>query len=250
MREFGNLFGIGNSGGYDQAQDYLKQIPGYLQQYLGPYAQAGQSALGDFNPYLQAGQSALQNEMGQYGQLTSNPSQVLNKISSGYSQSPGYQFALSQALKAANQSASAGGITGTPAAQGYAEKTATGLADQDFNTYLQHALGLYGQGLSGEQGIAQSGLGATSDIFNTGARSAMDLGSSLANNLMSQSGLAYSNALNRQNELGSGIGGLLGGGLNYLFHRPPSGNVSYSSGMNQQNYDPYNWQNYNYGLGQ
>ena len=75
--------------------------------------------------------------------------------------------------------------------------TANGLAQQDFNQYLSHVLGLYGQGLNNEQGI-----------YNNGANASHSLGENLSNALMSQGNLAYSNA-NNQNQSNQQLLGML-----------------------------------------
>jgi hypothetical protein len=116
MGFWNDLFG----GGEDPAKaanKYFDQIPDELKKYMEPYFQGG-----------------LQ------------PGQTLNQIGQGYQQSPGFQFALQQALGASNRSAAAGGMAGTPAAQQNSMQVATGLANQDYNNWLQNALGIYGTG--------------------------------------------------------------------------------------------------------
>src|SRR5271166_4014583 len=122
------------------AMPYLNQIGGYYNQA--------------FNPYMQAGQGELPNLESQYGQLTGDPGAVMNRIGSGFKQSPGYQWQLNQGLQGADKAAAAGGYLGTNAHQQFADQTSQGIANQDYYNYLNHALGLYGQGLSGEQGLA------------------------------------------------------------------------------------------------
>ncbi len=177
----GGLFGGNNAG--DAASQYYNQIPDVLKQYLKPYADRGNAIY----PQLQ----------GQYDQLLHDPSGLLNHLGQGYQQSPGYQFQVNQAENAANRASASKGMLGSPMQQQQIAGTVNQLANQDFNQYLSHALGLYGQGLSGEQ-----------NIYNTGASMSGNLGENLANALMSQGNLAYSNA-NNQNQSNQQLLGML-----------------------------------------
>jgi hypothetical protein len=131
--------------------------------------------------------------------MMNDPSGLMNKFGQGYKQSPGYQFQVNQATGAANNAASAGGMLGSPMHQQNTANMVNNLANQDYNQYLSHALGLYGQGLAGQQGI-----------YNTGAQVSGNLGENLSNSLMNQGNLAYSNSMN-QNQMGMNfLGGLAG----------------------------------------
>lgn len=186
MGFFSDIFGGGDDPA-DAANQYYKQIPDVLKQYLGPYAQRGNEVY----PGLQQ----------QYSQMTNDPNSLLSKFGQGYQQSPGYQFQVNQATGAANNAASAGGMLGSPMHQQNTANMVNNLANQDYNQYLAHALGLYGQGIAGQQGI-----------YNTGAQVSGNLGENLSNSLMNQGNLAYSNAVN-QNQSGMGfLGDLLGFG--------------------------------------
>lgn len=136
----------------DAAMPYINQIPGQASPYLTPYYQAGTGAL----PGLQE----------QYAKLLGDPGALMNKIGGSYQQSPGFKFALEQALASGKNAAAAGGMAGTPQHEFQAQQTATGLANQDYNNYMQNALGLYGQGLSGQQGLAGMGQQAGTNMSN------------------------------------------------------------------------------------
>jgi hypothetical protein len=148
MSWFGNLFGGKNPA--DTAMPYLNQIPGQTSPYMQPYFDAGKGAL---NP--------LQD---QYSQLLNDPGGHMNKIGESYQQSPGFKFALEQALTAAQHSSNAGGMAGTPTDQFNQMGVATGLANQDYNNWMTNALGQYNKGLSGEQGLAQMGQTAGQNL--------------------------------------------------------------------------------------
>lgn len=176
----------------DSGMSYLNQIPGQLDKYLSPYINAGQQAL----PGLQE----------QYGQLTNDPGARMNQIGQSYHQSPGFQFAMQQALQGAGHAAAAGGMAGSAQHEQQNMGLATNLANQDYNSYMRNALGMYKTGLSGQQGI-----------YNTGAQTGMAMGEDMASVLANQAKMAYEgqNAENQQQggmwgELGSGIGAAAG----------------------------------------
>jgi hypothetical protein len=177
------LFGGGHNPA-DAANQYLNKIPGTLKPY--------------YNPYINAGHEALGNLQGQYGQLLNDPGKRLNEIGGSFQQSPGFQFQRDQALNAANHAASAGGIQGSPQAQQNASTVANGVANQDYYNYLNHAMGLYGMGLQGEQGINQMGYNASDQLAQ-----------SLGANLQSQGLLAYQGQ-DWQNQQKSGLWNSIG----------------------------------------
>jgi len=186
MSWFSELFSGGKNPA-ESAMPYVNQIPGQASPYL--------------NPYFQAGTSALPSLQDQYSKLLSDPGGMVNKIGSSFQKSPGFDFALKQALQAGNNAAAAGGMAGTPQHQFQAQETATGLANQEYNNYLQNALGLYGGGLSGQQGMAGMGQQA--------GQSLSDL---ISQSLAQQGAYAYQGQAaqnqNRNNFFGNILGGL------------------------------------------
>lgn len=175
---------FGGKGGFDMssmtnpanaASNFYGQIPG--------------AAGGYYQPYIGAGKTALNTLMDQYGQLTSNPGAVYGRLGEGFQQSPGYQWQQDQALGAANRAASASGMIGTPAAQQAAATTASQLANQDFNNYMNRVGGMYNTGLQGYGNINQMGYNASDAMANM-----------LANSLASQGQLAYQGA-DTQNQM-------------------------------------------------
>lgn len=179
----GDLFGGNNTD--HQAMGYYNQIPDILKQYLKPYADRGNAVY----PSLQQHTDHLLND----------PSGLLNHLSQGYQSSPGYQFQVNQAQQASNHASAAKGMLGSPMQQQQIAGTVDELAQQDFNQYLSHILGLYSQGLNSEQGI-----------YNSGANASHSLGENLSNTLMSQGNLAYSNASNQNQSNQQLLGMLLG----------------------------------------
>lgn len=190
----GGLIGAGLGGLFadwnnpaDAASPYFDQIPGQLEKY--------------FNPYIQAGNRALPGLEQQYGKLITDPSGRLNEIGAGYQQSPGFQFAMQQALQGAGHASAAGGMAGSPMAQQQSMQLASDIASQDYNNYMRNALGLYGQGLQGQHGL-----------YNTGAESGMRMGENLASVLAQRARLAYEGQ-NAENQRSGGIWGSIGSGL-------------------------------------
>lgn len=195
----------------DAASPWLSQIPDALKQYLTPYINNGQQAFGDLNNYMQRGNTAGDMAMGQYSALANNPAGVMNGIGSTFQQSPGYNWQVNQALGAANRAASAGGMAGSPAEQQQIAGVSSQLANQDYYNYLSHALGMYGTGLQGLQGISNMGASIGQGIYGEGASSANNLADSLSSYYMSQGNLAYAGAQNQNQNTVGGMGELLGG---------------------------------------
>ena len=185
----GSLFGDYNNPA-KKAMPYMDKIPDILRQYMSPYINAGNQAL-----------PGLQN---QYGQLMNDPGGRLNQMGQNYHQSPGFQFALQQALQGSGHAAAAGGMAGSPQHEQQNMGIATNLANQDYNQYLQNAMGLYGMGMQGQQGL-----------YNTGAQAGMGMGEDLASMMAHQAQLAYEGQ-NAENQHESGGWGSLLGGLGGL----------------------------------
>lgn len=124
------------------------------------YNQINQTNRNYLNPYAQAGMNSMHNLQGQYGNLMSNPGAMFNQIGQSYHQSPGFQFALHQAMMAGNNAAAAGGMAGSPQNTQQNMQLATNMGNQDYYNYMNHAMNMYGMGLQGEQGIMGQGANA------------------------------------------------------------------------------------------
>ena len=182
----GGIMGLTDKNPSDAAGDYLDKIPDELKPYYQPYIDAGLMSMG-------IGQDA-------YSKLLSDPGAMYNKIASGYKESPGFEFNEDQAMKGIQNAAAAGGMTGSPEHQQMAGQMASSLASNDFNKYLSNALGLYGKGLSGMQGMTSLGYGASSGLAEN-----------LASAMLSQSQNAYAGQQSENQSFGSGIGDIIGG---------------------------------------
>lgn len=192
LEKFGIGSGLGGIGAglgslfFGDSQDPSKAGMGYLDKI--PDAISGY-----YNPYINAGKGELPGLKNQYNQLMNDPGARLNQIGQGYHQSPGFQFALQQALGANNRQQAAGGMAGSPQNGQQDMGIATGMADKDYNDWMQNALGMYGTGLSGGQHMADQGLDASKGLSDQ-----------IAQTLAAQSKLAY-NGANQQNQNRGGV---------------------------------------------
>lgn len=154
---------FGNRGHYknpsNAASQYYDQIPGTMTPY--------------FDPYIQQGLRAMPQLEGQYGQMMNNPNELFRKLSQGYQQSPGYEWRRNEAMRGVNNAAAAGGRLGSMEEQQNMADITGHLADQDFETYLSHILGLYGGGISGMQGMSDTGYKASSSLAESLAQALM-----------------------------------------------------------------------------
>lgn len=201
----GNL--LGQAGGLftdkwknpaDAAMGDISKIPGATQGY--------------YDPYIKAGQGALSQLEGQYGNLLKDPGGLMNQIGQSYQKSPGFDFQLKQALQAASNAAAAGGLAGSPQHEQQSMQLANNLANQDYNSWISRALGLYGQGLQGEQ-----------DLYHTGYDASGSMANILKDTLAKQAELKYQgqDAANKhQAQAGSiwdTVGSLAGAAIPFLF---------------------------------
>lgn len=172
MSWFNNLFGGKNPA--DSAMPYLNQIPGQTQKYQQPWLQAGQNQL----PGLQD----------QYSQLINDPGGRINKIGESFKESPGFKFAIQQALQGGNHAAAAGGMAGSPQHEQQNMQLATDLGNQEYNNWIKNALGQYDFGLQGSQGIA-----------NQGQQAGQSMADMIAQTLAQQANLSF-NGQQQQNQ--------------------------------------------------
>ncbi len=167
-----------------EANEYFNQIPDILKQ--------------NFNPYIKRGKRAGNMLEGEYGELLGDPGGKLNEIGGSFQQSPGFDFALKKALSGANSSMAAGGMSGSPMHEQNNMETATNLANQDYNNWIKNALGLYGEGLHGEQGM-----------YDIGARAGIGMGEDLASMKAQQGRMAYENAAGKNQKSGMDMNNML-----------------------------------------
>ncbi len=184
---------FGGSNPADAAMPYLEKIPDQISPY--------------FKPYMDAGNNAIPELQNQYGNLLNDPGGMLNKMGGGFHESPGFKFALQQALQGAGHAAAAGGMAGSPQHEQQNMQLASDIGNQDYYHWLDQARGMYGAGLQGEQGLYQGGMQASTSMADQ-----------IAQMLAAQAGLSYSGAANQNEQLGNMMGSaasiasFLGGG--------------------------------------
>jgi hypothetical protein len=108
-------------------------------------------------PWEESGKNVLPNLEEQYTQSMTNPGGKYNDIGSNYKESPGYKFALQQALQGGNNAAAAGGMAGSPQHEQEQMELAQNLANQDYYNYMEGATDIYKTGLTGGQNLSNQG---------------------------------------------------------------------------------------------
>lgn len=169
-----SFFGGDDENPADAAMPYLNQIPGVAKEY--------------FNPFIERGKRSGDMLEGQYDKFTNNPTDYLDQIMSRYRPSSGYNFKQNQLLKAAGNSAAAGGFRGTENDQQNSAQMVQGLLGDDMQQFLANVLGIQGQGIAGHQGFQNQGYGAAGSLADV-----------LTNNLNNQGDLAF-RGVNDQNQ--------------------------------------------------
>lgn len=185
--------------GYDTGKQDAANQYGQTQSYLG---QLG----GLYQPMVQGGGNAYQAYLNATGANGAAGSQAATQA---FQASPGYQYAMDQALNAVQRSAAArGGLAGGNATADIL-KTATGLADQGYQQYvnnLGNAAQSYNTGLSG----TASGLGLQ-------ANASQNYGTQLGSYDVGQ-GAAQANILGQgaglQQNLGNAFNGMISNATN------------------------------------
>lgn len=129
----------------------LNGIPGKVQPFYQPYQESGKTALNDLQ---------TQNK-GLLGGTTQND------LGAGYKESPGYKYALQQALQEGNNAQAAGGMLGTPQHQEQNMDVASGLASRDYNNYMDRQTNLYNTGYNGTSHLNDQGYDANKGMADT-----------------------------------------------------------------------------------
>lgn len=173
---------------------YLDQIPGIGKQYYEPFVNRGNEAQG------QASEA--------YSRMLQDPTSFVDQIMASYQPSKGYDFKKKNAINAAQNSAAAGGFSGTYNDQMQQSELANGLLSQDMQQYLQNILGVQGTGLAGQQHVGDMGFQASGSLADY-----------LGNALGARAGLSFQQGQQaNQNQAGTTgmLTGLLGQGIGML----------------------------------
>ncbi len=134
----------------DAAKEYSDKIPGI-----------GHDA---YDPYINQGREASNQTNAAYDELMKDPTGFINKLMEHYKTSEGYNFQKNALTSELGNTAAAGGIAGTPLDQMNQGAGVQGLLSKDMQQFLQNALGVYGTGLTGKEGIATRGFSASGSL--------------------------------------------------------------------------------------
>jgi len=168
----------------DAAMPYLNQIPGMEKQYYDPFINYGKEAATTLTP--------------QFNQMSQDPAAFLESIMSKYQPSRTYQLRNEEALRAAGNTAAAGGMRGSLGDIKNASRISDVLLGQDMQEWLNNVLGLQKEG--------QQGLGHQ---FDTGFNATQGLTGDLANVLGTQSQLAFQGQANQNKSRSDALSGIL-----------------------------------------
>lgn len=154
-----------------------------------------------YQPYIDAGKGLPEDLKNRYREMLDDPNKLYNQLAAGYKQSPGYANTLREALGGVSNATAAGGMLGTPQHQQDAAEVAGNVANKDFETYLNHMLGINERGMSGEEGINDRAYDAGTNYANT-----------LANTTQQKAQLKFIDAANRNAGRNSGFNTFASGG--------------------------------------
>lgn len=188
----------GYKQGEQRAGDALGQGYSDLKDAYG-------NAIDVYSPYADAGGSATSLYADALGL---NGAEAAAAAQGKFSASPGYQYAVDQALQSLERRASSRGALGGGGLSADSLNTVYGIANQDYGSWLDRLNGLSGQGLQAANG--QSGV--YTGLGNAGYQYGSDLGNLYWN---SETGQANANAdyQKGKDQTGANIFGAITGGL-------------------------------------
>jgi hypothetical protein len=122
----------------------------------------------DQAPWRTAGAGALSKLAGLYGVDTGNGATKVpnDQLYDEFRATPGYQFQMSEGLKAVDRGAAARGLLGSGAAVKGEQRFGAGLADQTYGQYVGALQSLAGVGQTATQATSQAGQSAANNISN------------------------------------------------------------------------------------
>jgi len=181
----------------------------------------------DLAPWRKAGGEALEVLRGAYGLGGKFDNQAFEK----FTQSPGYQFQIDEAMKNAQRQMQARGETGG------------GLMRRLMEVSQGHAAGQYGNYLQGLTGISEAGRGVGANL----AGMSQNYGQQMAQNAMMQGQIEAQKDITQANIVGDLIN--TGVGLYGMSQYRPQTPQVYSSSPMMPTYDPYGMSNYSGSVG-
>lgn len=183
----------------------------------------------DLLPYNAAGQAATT-------AIQNTPAFNFAPTQAQIEATPGYEFSLSQGLKATQNGAAARGLGVSGAALKGAATYSSGLADTTYQNQFANALSTYQTNLSKQQNLASLGENAGAQTGNIGATLAGNEGQAL----VGAANASAAGQVGTANALAGGINGLSNAFLTNQFLNNPSagGGIFGSSGMVGGQVDP------------
>lgn len=167
---------------------------GEAQRAYDPWMDRASGAL---NPFVQEGQKGMGKYEDWLGGMSDAPG-FINKMMGGYQESPWAKYMQDYAQRAGTNAASASGMVGSTPFMQASQQNAAGIASQDMDKWLQHALGIntqYGKGWGDIMGQGAQAAGQQANIFGQRAGD--------------EAQMAYGKEAAGQSRTGNIIGGLL-----------------------------------------
>jgi len=168
----------------DAAMPYLDQIPGMEQQNYNPYIQRGSTAYDTMTPSL--------------NRMTTDPTGFIDELMKHYQESQGYKLKRDEGLRAAGNTAAAGGMRGSLSDIETESRLADSLLGDDMQQWLQNVLGIQKEGLQGE-----------SHLYDTGFDATKNLTGDLSNVLGTKASLAFQGQANKNQQKSDLFSGLM-----------------------------------------
>lgn len=164
MSAIGNIVGqiTGTTQAANAAQSAAQTEANAANYAANLQNQQFQTTQANLAPYMNVGTQALP----QYLNLLGLGSQGTAGIQSALSNMPGYQFSLQQGLKAAANNAAGSGLNLSGAQQKGLANYATGLAQNNYNTYLSNLQNAVGTGQNAAAGLSSAGMTTAQNVGN------------------------------------------------------------------------------------
>lgn len=177
----GGLFGNSDDP-YKKAQEQYEKWGNKAEGAQRPWQQAGEGAIGDYQKWLQSQE---------------NPGEFVNNLMADYQESPYANYLQKQSLRAGQNAASAGGLSGSTPLFQQLQQNAGNISSEDMQKWLQNVLGVNTQYGQGQQNLIQGGQGAANhltDFYN-------QMGNRMGEN-------AWNQERGRQNDFWNKFGGI------------------------------------------
>ncbi len=153
-----------------------------------------------YNPFIDRGKEAGDMLSAKFRELLGDPSGFLETLMEDYEPSRGYQLQRDEALRAAGNTAAAGGQKGSLQDIEQQARITDMLMGDDMQRWLSNVTGLFGAGLTGEKGF-----------FDTGFNASGNLASDLGNIYSTQGQLAFQGQREKNQRVGDLLQALLQG---------------------------------------